>query len=125
MTFLEDWNARHLARYREEYAAGKHDVRCEQRERSGICHCSKRRREAEGKTELPALFFDSPWCDGCNEHVEHDGDSFTCPTCRVSWSTSATDGDRADHFTDDYSRDGSFGGEQFGKRLAEIVGGAS
>lgn len=119
-TFLENWNARHLARYAEQVASGGHDDACEQRERSSLCHCSKRRRERDGKIDLPSLSFYAPTCDGCNQEVEFDGDGFSCPRCSVSWDRHATDGDKADHFTDDHGPS-PFGGEQFGERLLVVV----
>ena len=114
-TFLENWNARHLTRYTEQVERGEHDHDCEQRERSSLCHCSKRRREREGKTTLPMIEFAYPTCSGCRNEVDHDGDNFTCPTCRVVWDRHATDGDTAYEFTDEHGD--AFGGEQFGERL--------
>lgn len=119
-TFLENWKARHLARYAEEVVNGGHDQDCEQRERSSLCHCSKRRRERHSKTALPELWFHAPTCGGCHEDVEFDGDGFDCPRCSVSWDRHATDGDQADRFTDDHGP-GPFGGEQFGERLLTVV----
>ena len=125
MSILEDWNAKHLERYREQVAAGEHDAECEQRERSSLCHCHKRKREVAGLTELPMLTFPAPFCDTCLNEVEYDGDGCDCRTCRASWDKYASDGDHADQWTDDHGPqdhpDIPWGGEQFGERLYEIV----
>lgn len=120
MSTLESWNARHFQRYLQQVEQGLHDDACEQRERSSLCHCSKRKRLSEGKTELPEIYFPPPTCGGCGADVEFDGDGFNCPDCKVSWSSRVTDGDKADHFTDDHG-DEPFGGEQFGERLIVLA----
>lgn len=118
MSILEDWNMRHFERYLEQVARGEHDRHCEQRERSSLCHCHKRKRESEGKTELPTILFPPPECTGCGKDVEFAGDNFTCPTCAASWDENATDGDAAATWIDDHGT-GPWGGEQFGQRLIE------
>lgn len=118
--FLADWNARHLARYAEQVERGEHDSDCEQRVRSSLCHCSKRKREREGKTHLPTITFHTPTCGDCYGSLSFDGDVWECATCRVVWDANATDGDQADRFTDDHG-DEQFGGEQFGERLLGLV----
>lgn len=120
MGSLKDWNLRHFDHYCDQLARGLHDDQCEQQERSSLCHCSKRRREAAGKTELPTLEFSMPICSGCGEECDHDGDRLVCPRCQVAWSSRKQgDLDPADHFTDDYGdlkvR------EQFGKRLIVLA----
>lgn len=80
---------------------GEHDSRCEylRGAPSYLCHCSKRRREAAGHTEPPGdLEWVSPICPRCDEHVDHDGDSWTCPRCRAYWNAQGTDA----QFYDDY-----------------------
>lgn len=119
MPDLGDYQQRRLDRYGEELARGLHDDDCEARERSSLCHCSKRRREREGKTELPELWFYAPVCGGCDQEVEFDGDGFDCPRCHVSWGRDANDGDKADEWTDDYGSD--IGGEQWGERLLVLA----
>ncbi|NUS02035.1 MAG: hypothetical protein HOV97_05670 [Nonomuraea sp.] len=120
MTLIDDWNKQHVQTYLQQYEMGLHDIDCEQRERSYICHCSKRKREAEGKTTLPQIYFTMPICDGCNKEVDHDGDNFFCPRCKVAWVGHTGDGDQADHFIDDYGTE-DFGGEQFGERLIALA----
>lgn len=98
-TFWEDWQAKCQARYDEEVARGEHDKLCEIPERPWICHCSKRRRIEQGFTELPGeLIWNEPSCPKCWSDVWHDGDSWRCPKCPVSWDSSGTTAD----WTDDY-----------------------
>lgn len=118
-SFMEDWNARHLERYTNQVKVGQHDAACEQRERSSLCHCSKRRREAMGRTTLPTIAFPSPCCSVCETDVEFDGDGFDCPTCSASWDRNASDGSQADTWTDDYGED--IGGERWGRRLLDLI----
>lgn len=116
MGFLEDWNMRHFDRYCEQLAAGEHDHECEQRERSGICHCQKRRRLAEGRTEPPTLIYEAPTCNGCWKSASHDGDGWVCHRCGVDF-----DGyDEPGRWNDDYGPE-PFGGEQFGERLIVLA----
>lgn len=80
---------------------GEHDDQCEYLKVKGfyLCNCSKRRREAAGFTEPPGdLEWVSPICPRCDEHVDHDGDSWTCPRCRVYWQQDGTGAE----FYDDY-----------------------
>ncbi|GAA4915631.1 hypothetical protein [Nesterenkonia rhizosphaerae] len=104
MVTMNDFLERVRAEHDAEVAKGLHDQDCEHSTSEGflLCHCSKRRREAEGRTALPTLSWNYPTCTGCWEEVSHDGDSFRCQRCKVSWSSDATDGDTADHFDDDY-----------------------
>lgn len=119
MTSLENWNAQRLDRYAKAHAEGMHDSKCEQRERSSLCHCSKRRREARGLTTPPAedLYFPPPDCPSCGGDLEFDGDGFTCPTCALSWDSNGT-GSSA-KFDDEYGDD--IGGERWGRRLVDLV----
>lgn len=119
---IENWNARKLDRFREALDLELHDEECEQRERSSLCHCSKRRREAAGFTEPPHIEFHAPCCGRCGNEVHFDADYFRCDTCSTTWSTRASDGDRGT-FNDDHGAPENFGGEQFGRRLVEIVRG--
>lgn len=123
MSTLANWNAQHLERYIDQLQQGEHDHDCEQRERFSLCHCSKRQRERDGKTELPTIEFAYPTCSGCHQEVDHDGDRFWCPRCKASWRSGAGDGDTADTFTDDHGP-GLFGGEQFGERLIILATGS-
>jgi hypothetical protein len=80
---------------------GEHDFRCEylRGAPSYLCHCSKREREAKGFTEPPGdLEWVSPICPRCDEHVEHDGDSWNCPRCHAYWNSQGMDA----QFYDDY-----------------------
>lgn len=120
-SFMANWNMRHFKEYVKEVDKGHHDDLCEQRERSSLCHCSKRRRERDGKTDLPTIWFPAPVCNGCGHDVEFDGDGFSCNTCKVSWDRHASEGDKADFFTDDYGDPSQFGGEQFGERLIVLA----
>ena len=107
-----------LARYKDQLEKGQHDHRCEQRERSFICHCRKRRRVARGLTTVPAedLYFPPPSCPSCGADVHHDGDGWRCDPCSLSWN-SAGDAWSAE-FIDEY---GELDGEQFGCRMAEVI----
>lgn len=119
MTVLENWNARHFDNYAKQHAAGQHDTECEQRERSSLCHCSKRRRVANGFTEPPKddLYFPPPGCPHCAGELDYDGDLWSCVKCRLSWDRA---GDaRSARFDDEYGDD--FGGERFGRRLLDLV----
>ena len=113
--YAAEWHARRIAHYYEQLARGEHDADCEQRERSSICHCAKRKRTASGFTEPPYLHVSSPVCGECGNQVNFDGDAFICEYCNVTWSEPETRGE----FTDDYGT--NFGGEQFGARLIEGV----
>lgn len=79
-----------------------HDEMCERLPDFYICHCSKRARIARGMVELPDLTIQYPICGGCGHEVDHDGESFVCYRCLVTWPTNASDGDKADHFMDDH-----------------------
>lgn len=75
-------------RHKEAVARGEHDARCEYLHRPGfrLCHCSKRRREAAGHIDPPGeLIHQYPICPRCDQEVDHDGDSWTCPRCRCWW----------------------------------------
>ena len=125
MSGINDWRERSSKRHAQEVAAGLHDDQCEYGPRlvkfadghTGesylhMCHCSKRRRIANGWTEPPGpLEYQYPLCPRCDNKVSHDGDGFVCDTCRVTWS-SANMGD-VGTFTDDYGD------------LGEPLGGAS
>ena len=125
MSFLEDWNLQFFDRYKVAAAAGQHDSRCEQRERSSLCHCSKRARETAGNTDLPQMVISMPTCGTCGADLDYDGDSFDCPGCSATWPANANDGDKATEFTDDYGDEYTFGGEQYGARLYDLAGGSA
>lgn len=108
-----------LAQWTERRVAGQHDEQCEQRERSYICHCSKRAREARGLTVTPDsdLYFPPPDCPSCDGELDCDaGDSWSCPHCRISWDI---DGRASTaYFEDEF---GDFDGEQFGPLLRDLA----
>lgn len=91
---LEESRQRHA----QELADGKHDAQCEWRERSMLCHCPKRRREAAGFTKAEDLIWIYPDCPHCNESVNSDGDTWYCENCSISWGEDGRDGE----FNDDY-----------------------
>lgn len=122
MSGLEDWNAQKIDRYREALELGRHDEECEQRERSSLCHCSKRRREARGLTTPPEIWHRAPQCGGCRDDLSYDGDQWHCRRCATAWDIEAEDFS-AGTFTDDYGDD--IGGERLGRRMLDIaMGGA-
>lgn len=43
--------------------------------------------------EAPRFVLQYPLCGACHVELDHDGDSFTCPSCRTSWDSNAGDGD--------------------------------
>ena len=101
-------------RHLQEVIDGRHDEQCEwgpridkgptgveRRVHMGLCHCDKRKRIASGFIEPPGeLWYRNPDCPKCYQEVEHDGDSFVCYTCHVSWDP-RDPGDKG-AFTDDY-----------------------
>lgn len=115
--------AERLEKWTERRDAGHHDRKCEQRERSYICHCRKRARIGRGLTTPPTedLYFPPPSCPSCNGDLNCDGDSWDCHKCGLSWDSYGT-GSSA-KFTDDYGTD--FGGEQFGRLMRDLADGAA
>ena len=72
---------------------GDHDIECEKLRAPGfwVCNCSKRRREAVGHTEPPGdLEWVYPICPRCDDHVDSDGDTWTCPRCCAEWEQNGT-----------------------------------
>ena len=114
---MERMVADRRARYNAELAKGLHDDNCEQRDRFWICHCSKRARIAKGVTDPPELINMYPVCAGCDREVYHDGDSFRCDNCHVSWPAGP---ETPGEFTDDHG-DLSEDGDRWGSRLIESV----
>ena len=97
------WKQEIVKRYHAAVERGEHDDECEYDTRGYyLCHCSKRRREANGHGELPNedLYFPPPSCPRCDNDLDSDGDSWRCYACRLQWSYSG-DSDSAE-FTDDY-----------------------
>lgn len=91
----------------ESYAAsverGEHDDLCEYDVRGFyLCHCSKRRREAEGFTEPPGdeLYFPPPSCPRCDDDLDFD-EGWACRRCHLHWNERGVDAE----FTDDYGDD--------------------
>jgi len=99
-SFMEDWAERVRTRHALEAEQGLHDAACEHRDNGHyLCHCSKRKREADGYTEPPeALIFSNPTCPRCYTETEHDGDNYGCTACKVTWS----DPNEPATFTDEY-----------------------
>jgi hypothetical protein len=99
---MEGFFARADALHAEQVAQGLHDAECEWDKNHRLCHCSKRRREAEGFTTPPDedLYFPPPDCPHCAGDLEFDGDGFSCYKCRLSWDSRGS-GSSA-RFTDDY-----------------------
>jgi len=97
---IEEFFERVRAHHREQVAAGEHDDSCEWRDNGHyICNCSMRARVAAGFTEAPTLIIQYPMCGRCYKEVGHDGDSFVCETCHVSWNHATED--EPGTFTDD------------------------
>lgn len=104
---MSEWHERCMVAHQKQVEAGLHDDQCEygrkvKRTTLMLCHCSKRRRERAGFTTAPDdnLYFPPPSCSHCHGGLDHDGDSWRCYECSLSW---ASDG-RGDscQFTDDY-----------------------
>lgn len=119
MTAQRNWNADQLDRYRDALTLGHHDSGCEQRERYGLCGCALRRRLIEGPTEPPHLWYRSPVCGNCMEEVTHDGDSWTCSNCHVSWGSN--DYDQTGTFDDDPGDLSNSTEEKWGRRLIDLA----
>lgn len=102
-----DWRERVRADHKASIARGEHDSECEFDVDAGyyLCHCSKRRREAAGVTEVPTddLYFPPPDCPRCGKGLDHDGDQWRCYPCCLSWDSNGS-GDSA-RFTDVFSDD--------------------
>ena len=84
---MQEWTAKVITHHEAEVAKGLHDDACEWRANGHfICNCSPRRRAREGYTEPPeALEFSNPTCPRCYTEVDHDGDSYRCDPCLVTW----------------------------------------
>lgn len=82
-----DFWQRAKAAYAAAVERGEHDALCEWRpEGFYICGCSKRSREADGYVKPPGeLIHLAPVCPRCDNDVVHDGDTFTCYSCKVHW----------------------------------------
>lgn len=111
---MSRWERESEERYEREVADGKHDEQCERGPRlmtypsdyTGevflhMCHCAKRRRIASGLTEPSGpLEHRMPDCTHCGREVDHDGDSFRCERCHLSWNPRHHEDPGT--FTDDY-----------------------
>lgn len=97
-----EWVERCMAEHAEEVMRGLHDDQCEYTRTRFLCHCSKRRREAAGFTIPPHddLYFPPPSCSRCHGDLDHDGDSWQCYECCLSWDSNGR-GDSCT-FTDEY-----------------------
>lgn len=38
--------------------------------------------------KAPNLIFENPICEACDINVDHDGDSYVCPSCGTAWDDS-------------------------------------
>lgn len=89
-TAWNDW----LIKAREKHAKEEwYDADlCERNERSSLCHCHKRWREANGFTELPTddLEFPPPSCPSCDRDLWHNGDGWQCDPCALAWGSNGT-----------------------------------
>jgi hypothetical protein len=102
---MSDRGLEMLARnYEAAVQRGEHDDQCEYSVAGQffLCHCSKRRREAEGIIEVPTdnLYFAPPDCTRCGRTVTFDGDGYECGHCRLAWDSEGF-GDSA-RFLDDH-----------------------
>lgn len=101
--FLAEQRERVAANHAASVDDGEHDEKCEF-DVGGfyLCHCSKRRREAEGFTEPPTdrLEFPPPLCPRCEEELLYE-DGFCCPGCSLAWDSD----NRTARFTDDFGDD--------------------
>jgi hypothetical protein len=105
---MAEFEARAMERHAADVARGLHDDACEYGKRLSngtrllLCHCSKRRREAKGFTAPPRedLYFPPPDCPRCDGDLDHDGDSWNCYECSLSWESNGSGS--SCHFTDDY-----------------------
>lgn len=106
--FTEEWNEECRVRHEESVARGEHDAECEYDYRGfHLCHCSKRKREAEGFTSPPdeELYFPPPDCPRCGSGLDHDGDGFQCYGCSLCWSSDGTRPQFTDSYGDDLAAD--------------------
>lgn len=96
---LKRWEERAAQSHAESVERGEHDDQCEYQAIKGwyLCNCSMRARLKRGLTTPPELEHQYPVCLGCDQSVDHDGDSFYCPRCSTSWN-SRNEG----HFTDEF-----------------------
>lgn len=46
--------------------------------------------------EAPEFVLNYPSCGACLVDLEHDGDSFACPSCGSVWDSGANDGDKGE-----------------------------
>jgi hypothetical protein len=104
---MAEWEARGMAAHEAEVINGLHDDECEygrtlKKARLLLCNCSKRRRESAGYTTPPDedLYFRAPDCPRCDSELDHDGDSFNCYECCLSWDSNGAGGSCS--FTDDF-----------------------
>lgn len=96
---MKRWEERAAKAHAESVERGEHDDQCEYQAIKGwyLCNCSMRARLKRGLTTPPELEHQYPICLGCDQSVDHDGDSFYCPRCSTAWN-SRNEG----HFTDEF-----------------------
>jgi hypothetical protein len=111
--WVKEWHERIAADYQAAVERGEHDEKCEYDVRGFyLCHCSKRRREAAGHTELPThdLYFPPPDCPRCHKDLSHD-EGWYCNGCSLSWDSTGY-GDSA-RFTEVHGDDLAADAEQW------------
>lgn len=83
-------------KHTNEMERGLHDDQCEWRSTGFyLCHCSKRRREADGLTApLDDIYFPPPMCPSCD-----------CEYCRTTWDMDGTHAKFIDVYSDDLAAD--------------------
>lgn len=108
MNSLDKWNQAIATRYAEAVERGDHDEQCEYDVRGFyLCHCSKRRREAAGYTEVPdeELYFPPPSCPRCDDDLENDDGHWRCRDCRLIWDQYGRDAKFTDNHGDSLVED--------------------
>jgi len=117
---MSEFGAYVIERWKQAYREGGHDDQCEQRERSFLCNCHKRKREQDGLVDMPTedLYFPPPICPSCERELWHDGDGWCCNTCALTWDSngSASSVRRTDDNTDVLPAS-----ETFGRRLVDMM----
>lgn len=99
---LDKFHEKAMQSYAESVARGEHDGQCEFPAHPYICHCSKRRREAEGHTTPPGdLIWQPPICPRCYKDTIGDGSGYACGPCGTGWDEHGMNATFIDDFGDD------------------------
>lgn len=117
MSKTTDWWRLSVDRHEEAVARGEHDEQCEWRYVEaggvvvgvyGLCHCSKRRREANGFAEPPTedLYFPPPSCPRCDGDLNYD-EGWSCETCSLRWDERGDDPEFTDVYGGDLAAEGA------------------